>query len=279
MVEDPRAIRLKQKTAQRYSVLWSQSNPAQAPKDYHYHRVSRLLPQGHLSGHILDAGCGDGIDTLHMAERSGGWVVSVDLSPAGVALTKRRTQHLPNVRVLRADIERLPLAGDQFDFVYSYGVLHHLPHPNRGLSELIRVLKPNGLLAIYLYEDFQGRSPIERAVLWGVNRARWVTVKMPPRLLYRLCQMGSPIVYVCLTVPAKVLARLRLTAISHRIPYHQGAGPFQMAGDLYDRFATPIERRYNNAQIKQWLSQAGLQEVTVAPQRGWVAYGRKALPY
>jgi len=278
MIEDRSTVRLKRKTAQRYSVLWSQSDPGQAPEGYHYDRLSRFLPAGHLRGWVLDAGCGDGIDTLRMAQRCHGSVVSVDLSPGGVALTKRRTQHLTNVQVLRADVERLPLASGQFDFVYSYGVLHHVPHPERGLFELVRVLKPGGLLALYLYEDFEQRSGFERALLWMVTLFRLATVQLPPRLLYRVCQVGSPIVYVCLTLPARLLARLGLTAVSRRIPYHHGTGPFRLAGDLYDRFAAPIEKRYSRSQIERWLRRADLESVAVAPMRGWVATGRKPKP-
>ena len=273
--EDTSTARLKRRTAQRYSLLWSQGDPTAAPAEYHYDRVSRLLPAGHLRGRILDAGCGDGIDSLRMAQRGQSAVVSVDLSPGGVAQTRRRTQHLGNVQVVRGDLERLPLTSDQFDFVYSYGVLHHLPHPERGLSELLRVLKPGGLLAIYLYEDFSERTGVERALLRGVNQLRRATVPLPPKVLYGLCRLGSPVVFVCLTLPARLLARLGQPALSRRIPYHHGAGPFSLAGDLYDRFAAPIEQRYSRSQIEQWLQRAGLEQVDVAAMRGWVAWGRK----
>ena len=246
------------------------------PAEYHYDRVSRLLPPGHLTGCLLDAGCGQGIDTLRMAERSGCPVVGVDLSSAGVRRARARTRHLPNVLVVQADLERLPLCAGQFNFVYSYGVLHHLPHPDQALAELVRILKPGGLLALYLYEDFESRNLLEQMLLWLVNRLRTLTVQMPPRMLYGLCTLLSPLIYVTLTVPARILARVPGgERLSRRIPYHQGRRPLGLVGDLYDRFATPIERRYSRAGVAQWLASAGLTDVNVAPLRGWVGHGRK----
>ena len=267
---------VKRTTARRYDALWGRGDPTQTPPEYHYDRVSRLLPAGHLTGRLLDAGCGKGIDTLRLAERSGHSVVGIDLSSAGVQQARLRTRHLPNALIVRADLECLPLQGAQFDFVYSYGVLHHLPHPDAALAELVRVLKPGGLLAVYVYEDFSSRSWIERFFLWAANQLRHVTVRMPPRWLFRLCQLLSPLVFLVCTVPAMLLARVPfLEPLSRRIPYHHARRPLRLAPDLYDRLATPIERRYSRPAVERWLAGMGLTGVQVHPLRGWVGYGRK----
>jgi len=69
-----------------------------------------------------------------------------------------------------------------------------------------------------------------------------------------------------------------LRALAARIPYRHGTGPFSMTGDLYDRFATPIERRYSKADALKLLQDAGLQPLAVANDRGWMVAGVKPVP-
>jgi SAM-dependent methyltransferase len=267
---------VKRQTAQRFGWLWAQSDPARAPADSHYHKVRELLPTHHERGRVLDAGCGDGVDTLHLASSNNCQVVAVELSQEGVAQTARRTSGCHNVMVVRADLEHLPIQDGVFDFVYSYGVLHHLPHPELGFRELVRVLRPGGALAIYVYEDFSTRTPFERLLLRLVSAGRRATVRIPGQLLYRLCQLASPFVFAGFALSARALARFEATrTLSQRIPFRHATSPMSLTGDLYDRFAAPIECRYSRSEVERWFQQAGCSDVMVAPLRGWVGYGVK----
>jgi len=267
---------LKRRTADRYGFLWKQSDPTAQPDEYHYDRVACFLPTGHLRGRVLDAGCGDGIDTFRLARADGVEITAIDLTEEGLGRARRRTEGRTNVRFVQGDLEHLPLREGTFDFVYAYGVLHHLPRPGDGFRELVRVLKPGGMLAIYVYENFGTRTSLERLLLWLIGGFRHVTVRLPPMWLYQLCRIASPLVFCALTLPARLLARAPLTRrLSRRIPYHHGTGPFGLGGDLYDRFAAPIEYRYSRAEVAGWFLAAALTQVSVRPMRGWVGYGVK----
>lgn len=50
-----------------------------------------------------------------------------------------------------ADAENLPFANNEFDIVYSWGVLHHTPNTERAFQEVYRVLKPGGYLKGMIY--------------------------------------------------------------------------------------------------------------------------------
>ncbi len=47
--------------------------------------------------------------------------------------------------------ERLPFADNCFDHVYSFGVIHHSPTPEKIIREIYRVLRPGGTLTVMLY--------------------------------------------------------------------------------------------------------------------------------
>lgn len=267
---------VQRQTVHRYGYLWPRIKPPHADAIYHYRKVKPLLPPNHLKGWALDAGCGPGIDAWHMAQENTCRIVAVELTPEGVTQTQERTRGFPSVHPVRANVEALPFSQDTFDFVYSYGVLHHLVHPEAGLREMVRTLKPKGLLALYVYENFQTHSGISQRLLRMVSVARRWTVRCPPGLLFFLCQMAAPLVFVGFTLPYRGLSKLRWTkSLSERIPFRHANGPSVLVEDLYDRFSAPLEKRYNRPELQQALQSAGLTDIHVVPLRGWVAYGYK----
>jgi ubiquinone/menaquinone biosynthesis C-methylase UbiE len=100
---------------------------------------------------VLEVGLGVGSDLLNWA-KAGALVSGVDLTEASVSLVKKRldAEHLV-AEVLIGDAENLPFPDAQFDFYYSWGVLHHTPDTRRALAEALRVLKPGGTLKLMLY--------------------------------------------------------------------------------------------------------------------------------
>lgn len=89
---------------------------------------------------VLEIGCGLGTDTINFA-RAGAQVTAVDVSAASLALVRQRAELFgvaDRVRLVEADAERLSevLAPAPFDLVYSFGVIHHSPHPTRIIEQL-----------------------------------------------------------------------------------------------------------------------------------------------
>ncbi len=264
------------RTAKAFGYLWQRSAGRPDPPAYHVDRMQDALALPAPQGLMLDAGCGEGIDLANQARRPGVEIVGVELSAEGCRVSQARCRALPRAFIVQGDLARLPFADGTFDLVYSYGVLHHLASPLRGLQELVRVLKPGAPIAVYLYEDFRARPIVWRALLATTNACRKMTTRLPPAVLYRLCHIGSPIVFALLTVPHRILRRLPgAEALAATIPFRHGTGPFSLAGDLYDRFSAPIERRYSREDTLALLRQAGLEELLIANDRGWMAAGRK----
>lgn len=266
-------------TASRFGYLWAQASvksTSGAPRPYHFEKIETALGLLPPHGLVLDAGCGDGIDLANMAQRAGVEVVGVELSDGGCAASFARTRTLDNVHVVQGDLSALPFEDETFDAVYSYGVVHHLTVPARAIAELARAVRRGGMVAIYVYEDLATRTPLLRAGLRGVNALRPLTTRMPPRMLFGLCEAASPLVYAGFTIPHLILRHVPgLRAVAAGLPFRHGSGPFALAGDLYDRFSAPVELRFSRAGTARLLEDAGLTEVRVAYERGWMAVGVK----
>lgn len=124
---------------------------------------------------VLEIGVGAGTDFLQWVEH-GARATGVDLTEAGVALTKERLALAGlSADVRQGDAEKLPFEDGSFDIVYSYGVLHHSPNTARAIAEVHRVLRPGGtaLIMIYRVPSWTGLN------LWALHCAAkgkpWVT--------------------------------------------------------------------------------------------------------
>ena len=100
---------------------------------------------------VLDLGCGSGVLACYMAWH-GALVTGADITEHGTRLTAMNaaSRGLP-VSVVRTDAEAMGFADASFDFVLSWGVLHHSESTERALAEVRRVLRPGGrgLMMVY----------------------------------------------------------------------------------------------------------------------------------
>lgn len=222
---------------------------------------------------VLDAGCGSGRHAFYAA-RLGADVWAVDVG-AAVEVARRNNAN-QGIEVIQADLYHLPFAPESFDFIYSIGVLHHLPEPEAAFHNLLRYLKPGGRIHIYLYWKPENQ-PLKQALLRSVNAMRRITTRLPHRLLYGLSYPAAAAAFAGFVWPHQILRAAGLEKIAERLPMKQYAQyPFRVCvNDQFDRFSAPIENRYTRAEVQKWLERAGLEEIVLRPNFGWCATGRK----
>jgi SAM-dependent methyltransferase len=95
---------------------------------------------------VLDAGCGVGYGSVHLA-RAARTVVAVDRSAA--ALQHAREHFVrPNVEYIQADVVALPFEDARFDVVCAFEVIEHVGDPATFVGEVARVLRDDGVLVV-----------------------------------------------------------------------------------------------------------------------------------
>lgn len=119
------------------------------------YRSHRHLPEWIASirpgAEVLEVGCGIGLDSARMV-RHGMHVTATDLTQVGVSVAAARSVAQGwDVRYICADGEHLPFADESFDYVYSFGVMHHAPDTQACINEAHRVLRDGGQALIMLY--------------------------------------------------------------------------------------------------------------------------------
>jgi len=100
---------------------------------------------------VLEIGVGLGADHEQFA-RAKARLSGIDLTDRAIELTARRLALAGFPSDLRVgDAENLPFPDEEFDVVYSWGVIHHTPDTQRAIHEIHRVLKPGGEARIMIY--------------------------------------------------------------------------------------------------------------------------------
>lgn len=110
-----------------------------------------LLPELQPGMRLLDIGCGPGSITRGLAERlAPGEVVGLDLSSATLGEARRdaAARGLTNLRYEEGSVYELPFPDASFDVAYAHQVLQHLREREAALREMLRVVRPGGLVAV-----------------------------------------------------------------------------------------------------------------------------------
>lgn len=132
-------------------------------------RFAKLFDyERHRGRPVLEVGCGMGCMAMNWAQQ-GARVVAVDLNPIAVRQTRQRFRIFKlQGDMMEADGRHLPFPNDAFDYVYSWGVLHHSPEIEQSIEEVYRVLRPGGTCGVMLYhrDSFLYRYTIEYLEGW-----------------------------------------------------------------------------------------------------------------
>ena len=172
---------------------------------------------------VLDAGCGNG-RWIEGFLRLGSEVTAIDVSEA--ALRHVRRVYGDRIRVLRGSILEADslLAGQEFDLVFSWGVLHHTENAADAMKTLARLVKQDGFLYLYLY----GKESVSARGSLQLGAKRFALSLLP------------------------LSARRRL--IEHMYGKEQAHATF-------DLLSTPLNKRFSLKKATALLHEAGFTQV------------------
>lgn len=103
--------------------------------------------------HVLDLGCGAGMDSLiaaQMVSGAGGRVLGIDMTPEMLAKARAAAAEagIAHAEFVEGEVEQLPLPDESFDVVISNGVIDLVPDKDAVFSEVFRVLRPGGRIQV-----------------------------------------------------------------------------------------------------------------------------------
>lgn len=163
--------------------------------------LSRLPLAPHAGARVLDMGCGTGLMLEHLGKRF--WAVGLDFSNLALLFTSRRGVQ----RLIRADVENLPIQSQAFDIITALDLAEHVERDDLLLKGILHALKPGGYLVLtapaypflwsehdealhhfrrYTSKDLQAK--IQRAGFQVERLTGCISFTLVPIVLFRLLQ-------------------------------------------------------------------------------------------
>lgn len=142
---------------------------------------------------VLEIGCGIGTDSINFA-RAGADLTVVELSEKSLELCKKRFEvYNLNARFYLGSAEELSsfVPVEPYDLIYSFGVIHHTPNPERVFNEITKYCKPETEIRIMLYSKWSWK------VFWIIMKygkgAFWKADELVRT--YSEAQTGCPVTF------------------------------------------------------------------------------------
>lgn len=105
---------------------------------------------------VLEIGCGIGTDAVNFAKH-GAEYTGIELSDVSLDITRKRFDLFglkgAFYNIDAQDMEALSIVGTDFDLIYSFGVIHHSPDPQKIIDNCFQLMKPDGTFKIMMYAE------------------------------------------------------------------------------------------------------------------------------
>ena len=235
------------------ATLWGRT-PEETWDDF----LSRLMvPEARVKGAVvLDAGCGSGQFTRLIGEHDAALAIGLDVSDAvEEAFEFCRDQR--NVQIVQGNVLAPPFKPGLFDIVWCSGVLHHTPDARRGHEVLSRLVKPGGVMYVYVFAKRFNPFRFTKDVLDALGVTR-----LPPRALLSLSKAFA-YVSVALLWSYRMLRRLPglrpRTARVERTVRPRTLRHLHLT--WFDALSPEYDTRHTEAEVTGWFQRAGFTDI------------------
>lgn len=145
---------------------------------------------------VLEIGCGIGTDTVNFA-RHGAKVTAIDLSEKSIEVARSRIEIYglqDQVQFFSGNAEELGqfVPVEPYDLIYSFGVIHHTPNPDRVLEQMRQYARPGTTVKIMVYHRRSWK--VARIMLTEGKAQFWKLAELVAS--NSEAQTGCPITYI-----------------------------------------------------------------------------------
>ncbi|MCK4589179.1 MAG: methyltransferase domain-containing protein [Nanoarchaeota archaeon] len=224
---------------------------------------------------ILDGGCGTGRHCYYASRYGAKMLVGIDLGES-IEVAYRNNQENQNAHFVQADIYHLPFKERTFDYIYSIGVLHHLPNPEAGFRKILALVKKKGFISIWVY----GREGNFLLKLMDPMR-KYFFSKLPLRLVDFISFMSMLLLFPIFKVYEIINETKGMRLITRILPqnyffYYLSKLNFRICHSIvFDQMLAPTAFYHTKKEIVGWFKRANINKfkITRRNKNSWRGFG------
>lgn len=213
---------------------------------------------------VLDVGCGMGRNSYWSLKWGASKVVAFDADNRSVAAAKKNLAEFLNAEVLFKSVYEINW-NQEFDIVFSIGVIHHLEQPAQALKNMVSALKLGGKLVMWVY-SYEGNEWIVKYV---DPIRKNITSRLPVSFVHYLS-------YLC-SVPLWLFVKSGLG----KSDYLKQLAKFKfwhIHSIVFDQLLPTVANYWKRSEVESLLSGLGLKNYDIhSPPNGsgWIVIGTK----
>ncbi|MBS3159287.1 methyltransferase domain-containing protein [Candidatus Woesearchaeota archaeon] len=257
----------KKITAKRFAYEWYKFNSMYKEAEHQFlDWVWPVKKEFFLNKIILDAGCGMGRHAYLSSKFGAKLVIGIDLGDS-VNIAYKNTKALKNIHIIQADIYNLPFKKESFDYIYSIGVLHHLPNPKDGFNKLLIYLKKNSLISIWVYGK-ENNPLLPFLNLFRKTITRNLSLSIVYFLSYFITIIFWPIINFIFFTKTKI-------SFYDFFYYLKKLGFYRTNSIIFDQLLAPTAFYYTKKEISSWFINLHDVKISWRNKNSWRGTAKK----
>lgn len=219
-----------------------------------FYRYFGMTPDQAKGYRLLDAGCGNGTLSAHLA-MEGFDVVALDYSESVYRAYQYKVfegrvtnEVCDRLQYVQGDVQHPPFEPGSFDLIYSDGVLHHTPDTKTSFMALAPLVKPGGRFLVWLYRS--DTKPMYKAKMKLVELVRSLTKNLSYKNKMLLCYIGAVLILLGVRV-GYLFGYKKRRLIPIRLK----------ATNLFDTIAPQFNYEHTPDEVIGWFKEAGYTDI------------------
>ncbi len=216
---------------------------------------------------VLDCGCGGGQHLNFIAPyvKRG---VGIDLNTPEIA--RKNNEKNKNIECIQGNIATMELP-DEFDIVYSIGVIHHTDDPTKSFNNIKRFVKKGGQLIIWVYA-YEGNF-LNRVILESLKNL--FILKLNKRLLIAISNITTALLYI--PIYSIYLLPLKFLPFYYYFQNFRKLSFGRNNLNVFDKLNAPQTIFIKKEIIERWFNKDEFEDIHISHYKGisWRASGIK----